>query len=169
MVTKSDNSRSKGGKIKLNYRAGSATVIAVKKKKVRVGGCTFWKRTVVITGGSGSLKMSTALTSGCGIACCPCTAYACNKWKQSFHRPHIGCCLPPYFSGYILLIYKSLSKTPTHQKAFRSINTHVQSLHISGKREIFREIRRIKENRKKRCFCFQGTERCLVRYKPLCC
>lgn len=31
-----------------------------------------------------------SLTSGCGMACCPCTAYAWNKWEHNNHRPCIG-------------------------------------------------------------------------------
>lgn len=48
MVTKSDNSRSK---IKLGV--GLATVTGCKRRRGWAGGCTFWKRTVVIMGESG--------------------------------------------------------------------------------------------------------------------
>lgn len=62
----------------------------------RVGSCTYCNYGWV---GGGHIKISTALTSGCGIACCPCTAYAWNKWKQSFHRPHIWFCWAAHFSS----------------------------------------------------------------------
>lgn len=84
----------------------------------RVGSCTYCNYGWV---GGGHIKISTALTSGCGIACCPCTAYAWNKWKQSFHRPHIWFCWAAHFSSNNTL-GKQIS-LKTHQSLVRGLKS----------------------------------------------
>lgn len=41
----------------------------------------------ILMGRGGMQEVSITLTSGCGIACCPCTAYAWNKREHTF-MPH---------------------------------------------------------------------------------
>lgn len=110
-----------------------------------VGVCTFGKRTLVIMGGSGggNVKTSTALTSGCGIACCPCTAYACNKRKQSFHGPRVQAAATS--SNYIEIYWRL-----QHTKAFYETDFKMHALSkvstFWGKGNLQRQYSGIEEN-----------------------